>query len=89
MDRKIYAISLTRCGQCKVGDKLYLITKTKLIRVLTVESIVATIGYLNIYAHEDKRNTYWEGFELKPKDFGKYVFKTLEEAEKARNGINE
>lgn len=67
---------------CKVGDTIYVLEPNGTIKECKVYNITT-----NIYADSNKNNPYWKGFEIKDDLFGKTVFLTREEAEKALEGM--
>lgn len=69
---------------CNEGDTIYVLEPNGNIQECKVYNITT-----NIYANNNKDNPYWKGFEIKDNLFGKTVFLTREEAEKALEATNE
>lgn len=69
---------------CKVEDAVYAIDVKGNIHECKVYNITT-----NVYAKENENSPHWVGFEIKSDIFGKTVFPTREEAEKALEVMNE
>lgn len=63
---------------CNVDDIVYVLEPNGNIQECKVYNITT-----NIYADSNKDNPYWKGFEIKDNLFGKTVFLTQDEAERA------
>lgn len=63
---------------CKVNDVVYAIDAKGNVHECKVYNITT-----NVYAKENENSPHWVGFEIKSDIFGKTVFLTKEEAEKA------
>jgi hypothetical protein len=66
---------------CNVNDVVYALDGKGNIHECKVYNITT-----NVYAKENENSPHWVGFEIKSDIFGKTVFSTREEAEKALKG---
>ena len=86
---RIMLEKLNECNECKVGDVIYLIVDDLQISKTTVDRITKSeAGIINIYAHTDKLNPRWKGYELKEKAFGVVAFLNVEAAENKIKELN-
>lgn len=65
---------------CKIGDRVFLPQRGK-VRELEINNVTC-----NVYYTQDVENGYRD-VDIYPNDFGRYVFHSREEAEKALEGL--